>query len=205
MIPRRLGVVAAAAAAATLGAAGSRGAAAQETGEIRLHEDRRTYEVSGSTAAEVWASLVAGARREGEDLLFAWTDVSTEYRTRMVGDREGCRVTGVRVEVRIAVTLPRWTPPPDAPLALRRQWNRYEAAIRRHEEGHVLRARTTARRLRDAISDLTAEDCDALKRRGTAVGEEILAWGRAEQDRYDRETGHGRTQGVRWTIERDGG
>lgn len=168
---------------------------------IRIHEEGRTYAVAGSTAEEVWASLLEGARREGDDLTFAWTDVSTSYRSRASPVGGGCRIVGVEVDVRIGVTLPAWTPPRDAPLSLRRQWNRYEAAIRRHEEGHARRARETALRLRDALTGLAAPGCEALQELGRRTGERVLAAGRAEQERYDEETGHGRAQGVRWAID----
>lgn len=186
--------------AAVVGAPGR--AAAQEPDAVRIHEAERTYAVTGATDEEVWKSLVAGARREGDELVFAWTNVSTEYRSRMVREEGVCRVVGARVDVRVTVTLPAWVPPRDAPLALRRQWNRYELAIQRHEEGHVRRARQTGRRLYEALVGLAAPDCETLEERGTTVGERILAEGRREQERYDEETGHGRTQGVEWVIDR---
>lgn len=176
--------------------------AAQEDGPVRIHEREETYAVTGATAEEVWDSLVAGARREGEELIFAWTDVSMEYRSRMVRRGDACRLVDARIDVRITVTVPEWTPPRDAPLAVRQQWNRYDLAIRRHEEGHVRLAGETGRRMHEALVGLTAADCDSLKELGTEVGERIMAEGRAEQQRYDDETDHGRTQGVRWVIDR---
>lgn len=177
-------------------------AAAQVRDPVRIHEERRTYAVTGRMDQEVWESLVAGARREGEELVFAWTDVSTEFRSRMSRGREACRIVGVEVDVTIVVTLPEWTPSPEAPISLRQQWNRYHGAIRRHEEGHVRRARETARRLHEALVGLSAADCETLGERGTRVGERVLERGREEQARYDEETGHGRAQGVRWAIGR---
>lgn len=176
--------------------------AAQEDRPVRIHEREETYAVTGATDEGVWDSLVAGARQEGEELIFAWTDVSMEYRSRMVRREGACHLVAARIDVRITVTLPEWSPPPDAPLALRQQWNRYQLAIRRHEEGHVRLARETGRRVHEALVGLTAADCDSLKALGTEVGERIMAEGRAEQQRYDDETDYGQTQGVRWVIDR---
>lgn len=172
---------------------------------IQIQEERRTYRVTGSSDREVWASLLEGARRERDDYVFAWTEVVTDYRFPMRGNATGCRIVGVEIDVTILVTLPEWTPPSDAPIALRQKWNRYQGAIQRHEEGHVRRARETTRRLREALSGMAGPDCESLEERGRARGRRVLERGRREQERYDAATRHGHTQGVRWRIDPRGG
>lgn len=171
---------------------------------IRIHEERQTYRVTGRSDREIWASLLEGARRDLGDPVFAWTEVVTEYRFPMRRSDDGCRIVGAEIEVRIVVTLPEWTAPRDAPLSLRRKWNRYQAAIRRHEDGHVRRARETAGHLQERLIGLADPDCETLQERGRRIGREVLEWGRGEQDRYDAETRHGITQGVRWRIDPGG-
>lgn len=164
---------------------------------VEVREQR--YPVTGSTSGEVWRSLHRAARREDDRIVVAWTDYWLEKRIWM-GEEPGgrCHVVDALVRVRMVATVPGWTPPAGVPFSLTRQWARYERAIRRHERGHVERAGRMGRRLRDELLGLVAPDCRTLQGWIRWVQGRVAAWGEAAQRRYDEETNHGQTQGVRW-------
>lgn len=172
---------------------------------LEVRTEREYYDVEGTTAEEVLASMRQGARELEGDAAFAWTAADTEYQYRYAADRaEGrCRMSQVDVLVRVTVTLPRWTPR-RASWALRNQWNDYLRALERHEDGHVRLARRGGERILRSLEGLRAPSCEALGERAKAEAERILGRIDEEQRRYDEETRHGQTQGVIWKVTVEG-
>lgn len=161
---------------------------------IQSHE--RYYEVHGTSAT----ALRDDMRRNGpathgvtEDALTVW-DLTWTYRDHSVDD--GCVLQDVRVTLTVTVTLPHWTPPPDAPEQLIAAWTRFFERIRVHEAGHQTIAERSAGELASALSGLHSATCQALWTTAERLATRVVERGRAQNRAYDVETQHGQTQGV---------
>lgn len=102
------------------------------------------------------------------------------------GDGETCRI--IAVSEAITVIFPRWVAAGSAPARTAGNWQRYVAALARHEQGHVelIRARVAE------MPSLLAGSCAGVDDRGRAALASIAAAGAA----YDVSTESGATQGA---------
>lgn len=107
-----------------------------------------------------------------------------------------CDLDSVVITFAATVTMPRLTSPVMLSPALKADWDRYVAALERHEAGHVRYAYDHRDDVRAAIR---AGSCATVAAAGKAAIARI-----AEHDvAYDRETQHGRTQGARFPTRDD--
>ena len=167
---------------------------------VLTHVAEAPYAVAGANEADLLASMAQGAPREGEATFFGLTTTELSFRYTRAQQTGGCTLRDVRVDLAVTVVLPHWTRPADAPYDLARDWARFEAALRRHEDHHRVLAEAGAEAVRAELDGLTAATCadaDAeARRRAERVGIET----EAAQRRYDDETGHGQTQGAAWPL-----
>ena len=159
------------------------------------------YPVSGATRRDVLLDM----ERKGpasDDLgprlgihLSQW---QYGYEYELDPARERCRLTEARVLLRSVIVTPRWVNVAAAPDEASRGWRTFLEALRLHEEGHRNRAKAQGVFLWQGLLGLEAATCEDLGRRVRATAERVIEEGRAEQRAYDRETGHGLSQGARW-------
>jgi predicted secreted Zn-dependent protease len=102
----------------------------------------------------------------------------------------------MNTELDLVMTLPRWSPPPGTPADLVSRWERYVAALRVHEEGHLEHGRGAERELRSWSAAFVAPDCAALDQALSQRFAGILADYQARDREYDARTEHGRSQGA---------
>ena len=106
-----------------------------------------------------------------------------------------CALSSVQTRLRATITLPQLGSGWDA--SSRARFVRYVTALRRHELGHVDTGREAARAIDRRLSAFPAmPSCDALKHAANAAGFELLAQARLRDQAYDRQTAHGRSEGV---------
>jgi predicted secreted Zn-dependent protease len=156
----------------------------------------RWFAVEGATAAELNRSIDAvGAHPDAPGFAgYTHTTLNWTFRTRP--HEHGCGLTDVRVRLDAEVSLPRWDPPAAAAPALRAAWDAMAAGLRVHEEGHVEIARDAARAIHDTLAAFTAPTCDGIDAAANAAATRENARAVTRGRDYDRETGHGRTQGA---------
>ena len=75
-----------------------------------------------------------------------------------------CRVRQLRMQVRVLVTLPRWTAADAAPASEQERWARILEAIRSHEYRHRDLTIAAAESLHETLSSLEAGACSTLGR-----------------------------------------
>jgi predicted secreted Zn-dependent protease len=161
---------------------------------IQVVRERAFYQVRGSTATELRASVEAGGSGNGSS--DARTDWRIEWRYTTEGQGGRCGILGGIVMLGLEITLPRWNHAEDA-SALANSWNAYTEALERHEQGHVSIATSAGKRMVRALRGLRRyPSCFALQRRADAALRRILRAHRSRQDAYDERTGHGAAQGV---------
>lgn len=101
-----------------------------------------------------------------------------------------CKVVSANVSVKAQVILPRWTQRRRAAADVRLFWDTLASDIKRHEESHVVIARTHAREMEMAISGIRPQSsCDAVAAEVKRVTQRIMAKHDRAQDEFDRVEG----------------
>ena len=101
-----------------------------------------------------------------------------------------CKVVNANVSVKAQVILPRWTQRRRAAADVRLFWDTLASDIKRHEESHVVIARTHAREMEMAISGIRPQgSCDAVAAEVKRVTQRIMAKHDRAQDEFDRVEG----------------
>jgi predicted secreted Zn-dependent protease len=115
------------------------------------------YDVQGADQAALVQALNA---RSGGHAKSSWK-LSYQYQPRR--EKGQCGVGSVLTQLDLAMTLPRWTPPGNAPAELAARWQKYVDALAAHENARLDKARELERALKPALEGLPlAADCNAL-------------------------------------------
>jgi len=165
---------------------------------LRLDLDLEHYVVQGSDAAALRRQLdLLGPVSEGrtyDGFHRYWMDWRADWRS--AGD--GCAVTSLDVMLSSTITMPSWTPPPDAAPHLAVDWTRFYQNLLIHEEGHRNITVGHARRALDVLSTLRTPHCDDMQAALSEAFALIVADADRENRRYDELTEHGRSQHAVW-------
>lgn len=160
--------------------------------------DIDSYDVTGTTEEEVLASMRALGPKSGDRDFFGLTSTEMSYRYWKTSTAEGCRLEQIRLDLHVVVTLPQWAAPRGAPYELKRDWSRFETALRRHEDGHREIAEWSAREVYHALHNLRTPTCDAIDAAAQGVADRLRETGELRQAAFDRQTHHGSSQGAVW-------
>jgi predicted secreted Zn-dependent protease len=151
------------------------------------------YEVnvrSGKLAPQINAQTPI--RQDG--VHYARTQWNVSWRFRWNEGPGGCRFTSVNVNLRTEITLPRLNGASPQQAAL---FERFMPALREHETGHHQIAQEAARAIDAQLRGIPAMDtCPALEAQANRDAQRILERYREKERQYDRDTGHGKTQGA---------
>ncbi len=159
-----------------------------------------SYEVTGVSSSEIRRELDRlgplaedGVRYDGHTRWFiTWT-----YKLR--ANANGCEVESFETELEVTMTLPWWKAPEGAPHRLVKQWERYSAALRLHEDGHREIALAADAEIRQRAKELrSVGGCSSLGDELNATAEAVLVKHRGLELKYDEATEHGKTQGARF-------
>lgn len=163
-------------------------------------EGDSTYRVSGFTYDDIFREMQLngpGADDIGVRLGMHLSEWRWSFRyTSEPGGR--CGLGEATVLLRSRIVMPEWTNVSTAPPEIARGWRPFLDALRRHEEGHRNRAKAQGIFLWQALLGLEASDCDELRDIARSTADRVIAEGREAQVAYDRDTGHGLTQGAVW-------
>lgn len=109
-------------------------------------------------------------------------------------ESRGCRIDRVEVQLTATILLPRLD---SADQGQQARFDDYLAALKEHELGHLGFGQRAAREIGWGIRKLgSASSCDELEATANEVGQRVLSYYQQQDERYDRVTGHGRTQGA---------
>jgi predicted secreted Zn-dependent protease len=107
------------------------------------------------------ASLVKALNARGSEVVRSSWKLAYQYQPGRELGR--CVVAAVTTKLELAITLPRWAPPPGTPPALVERWARYVNALMSHQNTRLERAREFARALKPALAAVPpAANCDVL-------------------------------------------
>ena len=131
---------------------------------VRLEATTEYYDVEGGDLPAVITTLNR-MRLEGpsgppsQGLTQYW--IAPDWSARASGGE--CRVSRVRVDVEIRITLPRWPGASSRPAEERARWREIEGAIREHEYVHRDLTIEAAGELLEEIDGLAARGCGTLR------------------------------------------
>ncbi len=182
----------------TLHAQVSRG---PEIGRVERAVDLTYYDVVGNTTQALAASLHKRSPLERGRRFYGLTEweVNTEY--RWVERPTGCSMEDVVVRIAVQTRLPRWRDRGRADLSTRRAWDQFVYNLGVHEAQHRTQIADAAEAMRWRLVSLREPTCRTMKRAAQRALEAEIDACKASNDRYDRTTGHGRTQGASWPPE----
>ena len=154
----------------------------------------RYYDVDGNG----YQTLLESLRRNSPTGYHGFASWRVNYRYDFAREGNLCRITSIRFTLDGEIMLPRWRPstPPDAELV--RRWERYLAALQRHEQGHVQHGEELVVTARQRILANGAQACEALEARTQGSFARVLEAMQGRDREYDERTGHGATQGARF-------
>lgn len=155
------------------------------------------YSVIGANLGEIRRSMEQSRPWKELENRSGLTEWRIDWRFEVTPVEGGCRCSSFTTTTAITNTLPRWTPPAEAPAELKAAWTRYITALREHENGHSRLALAAAADLHKRMKAIgLAADCDRLRKRIHDLAEGVIEEHRQRERDYDRRTRHGATQGV---------
>lgn len=162
--------------------------------ELAVTIEEKPYPVRGDTVAELEAQT---KHIKGKWAAYTKWFTSWDYWTGEADDGETCDVVSGQASVEVTMTMPRWKAPRGVDPAVEAEWERVRDNLLVHELGHV----TIALQGADAIDDrldkgFTAETCKKVSRLADKKANRIFERYSRASTRYDKETGHGRSQGT---------
>jgi len=160
--------------------------------------DINYYAISGSTTKQLLASMEEKGPADNTGRRFhGYTRWHVSWTYDASAQQDGCVIDKVDTEVSGTITLPEWTDASTADGALRARWLRYSQVLREHEEGHFRFAQAAAADIRRQLGGFSSgQDCKAMYKEANRLAQQILREHQQRERAYDRETQHGRTQGL---------
>lgn len=163
---------------------------AQSAHAAKIYRQFHYYSVSGNTAAELDRALA----RNGPYLKSTGSHHPGATRIRFVPDiklgKTGkyCKVIKANVDVHATISLPHWKQRNSASSTeLAIIWDVLSQDIKRHEESHIVIARTHATEIEHRLRTFSyRHDCADLQKDVDKVVSNILADHDREQARFDR-------------------
>jgi predicted secreted Zn-dependent protease len=93
------------------------------------------------------------------------------------------------------ILLPHWVPGPGVGAEQLRQWERFSAALKVHEEGHVEHGIQLSNALAQ-LSGMQAPSCGEVESKLKQRADDLIRSYSNVDVEYDRTTNHGATQGA---------
>lgn len=154
------------------------------------------YDVEGADIRALLASLRQRGPSDGHETWAASTSWVFRWTYQPTLDPV-CRVQAAHVSLDLAYTYPQWNAPANVAPTVTTAWRGYLARVELHEHGHRDIAEAAANDLARALEALPEQaSCDTLAETARTTAADLLARHSQAQVAYDRETGHGATQGA---------
>jgi predicted secreted Zn-dependent protease len=156
------------------------------------------YSVYGETGEEINESLKAnGPIGESGERVTALTKSNMQWRITMQMGYSLCHLVSATINVDITYILPKLEGIEYLEPELALRWKKFIIAVERHEYGHRMITESSASKMEMSLGNMGSEEsCDILKARANVIGDRIHGESIELNNKYDLDTGHGKTQGV---------
>lgn len=109
----------------------------------------------------------------------------------------GCAPGRVVTRASSTITLPKWEDYKQASYAQRREWERAQKVLLRHEKKHEVIAQKAVAEFERKANSLSAEEnCDALTESINVLFDKYMKQANKQNKHYDKRTEHGATEGA---------
>jgi len=168
--------------------------------EPLVTEKVTSYSVEGASADELLQQMLElGPTDYIERRAYGMTHSLVGWTYRLLDEGTTCRLQNIEVSLELEYTLPKWEPPASAPEELVSRWQVFMEMLLRHEHGHRDTAIQGAQVVQSTLEALPPEpSCQQMRRRADSEGRTVMRATLSQHAAYDRDTAHGRKQGVRF-------
>jgi predicted secreted Zn-dependent protease len=160
----------------------------------------RYYDIRGSNAGELRAAMSASGPLDRMGSGRHWSGQAHWSVKYWIHDSEAggnCSISRAQVHIDSEVDLPRWADRDTAAPELREQWDRYIAALRTHELGHLDNGIRFGNALAQHLAAIPAQsECSPLLGLAQREFDTVLPDYNRMDVEYDRVTSHGELQGA---------
>ena len=184
--------------AAPLAGAQGGGVPGTNPGAVQRAFEVRNYDFRARSDQDILQAMLSRGPIWDGERYFGLTQSEVRYSYVKHESVTGCFLSGVSVQLKVTMTLPRWQPEPGVPYALERDWRQFERALRQHEEGHQRLAEEESEMIRRMLTTLRAPTCAGIDETARQQAGQIQASYAALNRNYDARTEHGRSQGATW-------
>ncbi len=162
-----------------------------------INEVTKTYTVHAKGLETLLAAINRSTPVKVDDKIFyAFTDTHVRWHYWWHETKFSCTINRVSTIVDVTYTMPALNAIL-ADLETKRVWKKYYAALVLHEKGHADIAVEAALAIEKSLLNMpSSSNCRLLSGQANSRAEKILEAYRPQHKVYDRETGHGRTQGA---------
>jgi predicted secreted Zn-dependent protease len=155
-----------------------------------------SYEVFGGSTAGIMQQIARCTPVRSDGLFAANTGYSlSNYYTYGVRPNGLCGMTGVIVTLHVNQVYPNWRASSET-AAMQTSWDIFIRNLRGHEQGHVDLDQQYANSLYDALQSMPDQNCGSFKSAADKVASRVMDQLVAANEKYDRTTKHGTTQGA---------
>lgn len=168
--------------------------------EVQERLQYQHYDVQVASGESLNRALnQASPFRENGQIYHAYTRWRVQWNFWWREQRDGrCQIDLTRIQLHATITLPRLG---GGDAQQRQRFEQYLSALREHELGHYRIGQAAAAEI-DAALHATPEypSCAELQQQANRRANTVLQRHVEQERRYDRDTGHGRSQGA-WLTE----
>lgn len=134
------------------------GLAAPAEASVHAKTSYNYFAISGHTAKQIYAALLAHGHILGDADALAATNVSLAPHPTFVA-KPNCRMTGLAVDLTMKIHLPRLTNTATLAPELRHNWGLFAASLKTHEEHHRTLWTACAKHLEQRVLAIQPGDC----------------------------------------------
>jgi predicted secreted Zn-dependent protease len=156
------------------------------------------FPVAGTTIDEITMGMRSAVNAEGGFLGHYSVSWRYNYGMSEQGQKAGCRLQNVRVDMQTRIRIPDWQTAPGATPEATAAWSTFQTAFENHVREHENIAIRTAGDFVQKLERMTDMSCRQLQldvqREARSSSERMDA----RQKKLDEDTRHGATEGARW-------
>jgi predicted secreted Zn-dependent protease len=170
---------------------------------VKIEQTVVHYLVEGRNASQIGASMLASGPVDDASgrRMFGYANVQLQWSYQLEDDGAGrCRLTEAEVLLDVRLDMPEWTPVKTPSARLSSDWVTFYARLLAHELGHRDIGVATAVAVRDTLLGMPEMPCEDVGVWSSAETSNHLQLMQDANLRYDRETGHGTSQGALWAM-----
>ena len=168
--------------------------------DVQEHLQEQHYDLQVASGESLSRAIdQASPIRQNGQIYHAYTRWQVQWNFWWREQRDGrCQIDLTRTQLHATITLPRLG---GNDTQQRQRFEQYLGALREHELGHYRIGQAAAAEIDAALRQLAEyPSCAELQRQANQRANAILQRHAEHERRYDRETGHGRSQGA-WLTE----